>query len=294
MPVAGINDYNISGALRYNSVASKIELYDGSEWVTASGNTSFSSAPPSPASEGDIWYDVDEGRSYVYYNDGDSSQWVEMNPSWNGGLPPGIVTPDKISEGGPSWTTAGYVGVGTDTPSTVLHLDSETTDTRITLENTGSSTAVSTQIYSQNNDLVFTTSGSERLRIDSLGGGLFAGKLRSASTLETDPGTTLATKDYVDVNGGGGGGGGTTITQDYSGAAAWGYTTVGGGFLSGLNIASMSNPSNGVYEYTFSTPMPSTQYSVQATASLLLLVSVLLTGPLLPLRASLSRSATSW
>ena len=65
-----------------------------------------------------------------------------------------------ISEGGLSWTTAGYVGVGTDTPSTSLHLDSEETDTRITLENAGSSTAVSTQIYSQNNDLVFTTIGS--------------------------------------------------------------------------------------------------------------------------------------
>jgi len=60
--------------------------------------------------------------------------------------------------------------------------------------------------------------------------------------------------------------GGDFITVDYSGAAAWGYTTVGGGFVNGLNIASMSNPSTGVFEYTFSTPMPSSQYSVQATA----------------------------
>ena len=66
LPVAGVNDYNISGALRYNSVSTKIELYDGSSWVTASGNTSFSSAPPATASEGDIWYDVDDGRSYVH------------------------------------------------------------------------------------------------------------------------------------------------------------------------------------------------------------------------------------
>lgn len=122
LPVAGVNDYNISGALRYNSVASKIELYDGSGWVTASGNTAFSSAPPATASEGDIWYDVDDGRSYVYYNDGDSSQWVEMNPSWNGGIPPESITPDKISEGGIQWTTSGdhnitgSLGIGTTTP----------------------------------------------------------------------------------------------------------------------------------------------------------------------------------
>ena len=50
------------------------------------------------------------------------------------------------------------------------------------------------------------------------------------------------------------------------GVSAWGYTTVNGGFLNGLNIASMNNSATGVYEYTFTTPMPNAQYSIQATA----------------------------
>ena len=64
-----------------------------------------STSPPVPASEGDNWYDPDTGRAYVYYNDGDSIQWVEANPSWNGSVQDGYVTPAKLSTGGPSWNS---------------------------------------------------------------------------------------------------------------------------------------------------------------------------------------------
>lgn len=36
-------------------------------------------APGSP-SPGQLWWNADLGRMFVYYNDGDSSQWVETNP----------------------------------------------------------------------------------------------------------------------------------------------------------------------------------------------------------------------
>ena len=52
----------------------------------------------------------------------------------------------------------------------------------------------------------------------------------------------------------------------YSGASAWGYTTVGGGLISSLNIASMTRTSAGVFEYTFDTPMPNSDYSIVASA----------------------------
>lgn len=38
-----------------------------------------STAPGSP-SPGQLWWNSDYGRMFVYYNDGDSSQWVETNP----------------------------------------------------------------------------------------------------------------------------------------------------------------------------------------------------------------------
>jgi len=39
--------------------------------------TTDDSAPGSP-SDGDLWYDTDEGGMFVYYEDADSSQWVEV------------------------------------------------------------------------------------------------------------------------------------------------------------------------------------------------------------------------
>ena len=74
-------------------------------------------------------------------------------------------------------------------------------------------------------------------------------------------------EEWVDTSlPGGESAGGGSGDGSGSGADAWGYTTVGGGFLNGLNIASMNNSATGVYEYTFTTPMPSAQYSIQATA----------------------------
>lgn len=58
-------------------------------WTTGGGggggaSVSIGTSPPASPSIGDIWFDSDAGRSYVYYDDGNSQQWVEMNPSWNG------------------------------------------------------------------------------------------------------------------------------------------------------------------------------------------------------------------
>ena len=39
--------------------------------------TTSDSAPSSP-SDGDLWYDTDDGGMFVYYADGSSNQWVEV------------------------------------------------------------------------------------------------------------------------------------------------------------------------------------------------------------------------
>ena len=44
----------------------------------AAGLTISTSAPGSP-SAGDMWWDSDAGLFLTYYNDGNSSQWVELN-----------------------------------------------------------------------------------------------------------------------------------------------------------------------------------------------------------------------
>ena len=91
--------FDQEGAIRYNTTLDKIEIRKGSGWNTAAGGATVSATPPTLASSGDVWYDHDNGRAYVYYNDGDSNQWVEMNPSWNGYVADNSVTSAKIVDG---------------------------------------------------------------------------------------------------------------------------------------------------------------------------------------------------
>ena len=39
---------------------------------------------PASATAGDIWFESDSGGAFMYYNDGSSSQWVELGHSVSG------------------------------------------------------------------------------------------------------------------------------------------------------------------------------------------------------------------
>ena len=80
-------------------------------WSTPSGGgggggtsvTMSSSAPVSP-SNGDLWWNTEIGSLYIYYNDGDTSQWVEASPNFaSGGGSGGATT-------GRSFTHAWFFG----------------------------------------------------------------------------------------------------------------------------------------------------------------------------------------
>lgn len=45
------------------------------------GGSTVASAPPAGAGNGNFWWDSDNGKLYIYYNDGNSSQWVSVMPS---------------------------------------------------------------------------------------------------------------------------------------------------------------------------------------------------------------------
>jgi Concanavalin A-like lectin/glucanases superfamily len=46
--------------------------------IEAGAVTTFSSTAPSSPAQGDIWIESDSGIQYIYFNDGTSSQWAEM------------------------------------------------------------------------------------------------------------------------------------------------------------------------------------------------------------------------
>ncbi|QPB08162.1 tail fiber-like protein [Synechococcus phage S-H9-1] len=106
-------------------------VWNGTNWapaaVTSSGGgatvTTDDAAPTSP-SDGDLWWKSDEGRLKVYYQDADSSQWVDASPPLavtNPNIPVavGCITLNGTS---PTWSgTSGYSvsgsqpgGAGTD------------------------------------------------------------------------------------------------------------------------------------------------------------------------------------
>jgi hypothetical protein len=87
----------VSGDVWYDSSEGFTYIYyedeDSSQWIQfglnrngADGTSNFSiqtAAPESPT-KGDVWYDSSSGFTYIYYQDADSSQWVQFGLNRNG------------------------------------------------------------------------------------------------------------------------------------------------------------------------------------------------------------------
>jgi hypothetical protein len=67
-----------------NNGASWIRAREGGVWQAwkpfGAGGTTVSDTPPTSPSVGDGWWDSNTGNAYVYYDDGDSQQWVQEDP----------------------------------------------------------------------------------------------------------------------------------------------------------------------------------------------------------------------
>lgn len=86
-----------AGDLWFNSASLKTFVYynDGSssQWLPSNpvglrgptGNAGLtvqtSDTAPSNPSNGDVWFDTSVAKTFIYYTDSDSSQWIQMNPS---------------------------------------------------------------------------------------------------------------------------------------------------------------------------------------------------------------------
>jgi len=58
-------------------------LFKLQERINSVNNEQAGSTAPTSPVNGDRWYDTISGRTYVYYKDSDSSQWVEANPPFD-------------------------------------------------------------------------------------------------------------------------------------------------------------------------------------------------------------------
>ena len=110
--------------LKYNHSIGKFEF------VTVSGGggnvaIAITNTPPTSPSEGNLWYDLDIGRTFIYYTDIDGSQWVDANPSG------GFSSLDKWITTNAGIHTFANVGIGTDDPTEKLSVTGNATITGI-------------------------------------------------------------------------------------------------------------------------------------------------------------------
>ena len=83
-----VNNFTVSGGFTANGstgTSGQVLTTTGSAvyWSAGGGGASvtISSTAPSSPSAGNMWYNTETGVLYIYYNDGDSSQWVASTPA---------------------------------------------------------------------------------------------------------------------------------------------------------------------------------------------------------------------
>ena len=108
---ASVDSHLNTGTASTNEVLS----WNGSDydWVAQSGggggaSVTTSDAAPSSPSAGDLWYNTNAGGLFVYYQDANSSQWVEVVGKTGATGPAGGATV-SVSDAAPSSPTAGQL-----------------------------------------------------------------------------------------------------------------------------------------------------------------------------------------
>jgi hypothetical protein len=93
--------------------------------ISAAGAVAVSAIAPSSPVAGSLWFDTNGGQMYVWYNDGNSSQWVPVvNQGYAASSVPLIVRPPAAA----SWTQRNFGGTTTvqDVANGVKLFDSST------------------------------------------------------------------------------------------------------------------------------------------------------------------------
>lgn len=141
---------NVSGATTGEVLSWTGTDYD---WVTAaSGGASVttSDTAPSNPSEGDLWYDTTELTTYVYYNDGNSSQWVNASPN-------GMSASLNISDTAPTNPADGDLWFDSTTLKTFVYYNDGNSSQWVTLVPTTGGTGGGVTTYADTATMVAET-----------------------------------------------------------------------------------------------------------------------------------------
>lgn len=88
--------------------------YENGNWINTpqtggAANVTISDTAPGLPNAGDLWWESDKGRLKIYYNDTDSSQWVDASPPLGQPNVPVAAGNINMNANSPTWTgTTGY------------------------------------------------------------------------------------------------------------------------------------------------------------------------------------------
>ena len=111
---------HVFGGTTYTYNSTKGVWKAGAEAIAVGDN------PPSNPDTGDLWFDSSVAKTYIYYNDGSSSQWVQLNPS--GGSDGADGTDGTDATGGGESPV-----ILTEPPTTTQSLNSDGTTSTVTM-----------------------------------------------------------------------------------------------------------------------------------------------------------------
>ena len=126
------------------------------DWITGGGggaSVTTSDTAPSNPSEGDLWYDTTELTTYVYYNDGNSSQWVNASPN-------GMSASLNISDTAPTNPSDGDLWFDSTTLKTFVYYNDGNSSQWVTLVPTTGGTGGGTTVYATVNDMLASSPDS--------------------------------------------------------------------------------------------------------------------------------------
>ncbi len=100
---------------------------DGSNLTNIpAGGISISTTAPGSPSSGTLWYNSEEGRTFVYYNDGSSAQWVDASPSNASGESSSGSSTVSIGQTAPVDPSSGDLWYSTDFGRIFVYYDEPT------------------------------------------------------------------------------------------------------------------------------------------------------------------------
>jgi hypothetical protein len=143
-PVTRLNFIGAGNTFAVNGSVVDVSISGGSA-------VSIGTIAPSSPSAGNLWYNSNLGRTFIYYNDGDSSQWVDAAP-----FNIGII--DRINVSGNGYIL-GNLGIGTTNPQKSLHIYTADGDIRLGDITEGTSTTDAGVIFTglgSNTSAMFT------------------------------------------------------------------------------------------------------------------------------------------